>query len=123
MHPECALSGVESRRKGCGMLPVGERPPRDEGAVEPFDFSVLPRAVQLEEFLNGAVLSAHRAQRMPIDPGPVGDQPLDTVRGEVGDPPIQKLRAGDTLLVGGEFPSSPTGDGRRSRGACSRNRL
>jgi hypothetical protein len=84
-------------------LPVG---PFDlQCAVEPLDFSVLPRAVRLDE----PVLNAELGNRLldgggvPVGPGVVGDQPLkpgNPVGGEVGGNAEQEPRTGGADLVG-----------------------
>ena len=59
-------------------------------------------AVRLDELLNDPVIGADSAERPPVGPGVVGDQPLDpgdAVAGEVGDRALKKRGAGRSLLV------------------------
>lgn len=58
---------LEPRRKGGAAVGVGGvgaavSPLCCEGAVESFDFAVLPGAVGSDEFLRDAVLGSHRPQ-------------------------------------------------------------
>jgi hypothetical protein len=99
---------LEPGCKRCGAVCVGEEdvpvgPFGLQGAVEAFDLAVLPGAVRLDELLPDPVRGADLAQREPVGPGVVGDEPLDAgdaVGGEVGDRAFQERRAGGSLLVG-----------------------
>ena len=105
---ECCRTPARGKRRGTvGVaeedLPVG---PFDlQGAVEPLDLAVLPRAVWLDEL----VLSAEPGNCLfdgggvAVGQGVVGDQPLnsgDLVGGEVGGSAEQEPRTGGAGLVG-----------------------
>ena len=79
------------------------RPLGLQGAVEAFDFPVLPGAVRTDELLPNPVLSADPAQGVPVRPRVIGDQsfdPSDPMLREVHDRAFQEFGASDTLLIG-----------------------
>ena len=94
--------------KGGGAVSVGREwlsvgPLGLQCAVEPLHLAVLPGAVRSDELLPDATCGADIAQRVPVRPGIVGDEPLDpgdAVGEEVIDRTLEGCGTGRALLIG-----------------------